>query len=676
MNVFDLAATLTLDSSEYDNKLGVSRDKTKSFSDKLGKGLKTASKVGAVAIASVGATAVASGKKIWNMANDTALLGDSIDKNSQKVGISAGNYQKWNYVFERSGANIDGLQVGMKKLSGVITNADKGSKSAQKSLQAVGLSVEDLNNKSQDEQLELVVSSLQKMEKGAGRTAAANALLGRASVDMAAVLNMTADETNALKKEAEDYGMVMSDEAVSASAGFEDSLTKLSGTAKGLKNRLAGELLPGLTSVIDGFSSLIAGSDGAEKQLSNGFSQVIKSLTSAIPKVIEVLGTLTKSLIAEAPTVFQSLIDGVTELLPELIPLVGQTIGTLLNALIEDIPNIVESLFSVLLQLADGIIEMLPDMIPKVIEMVMDLVQMIIDNAPAMIEAALQLIVALVEGFTSEESINKLIDGVVSIVDGIVKMITEDDMLIKIIRAGVKLFVSLVEKLPYIIEKITDAIPKIIDSIITLLTDTDTILEIGKAGITIFVALIKNLPQILVKIAEGAGKIIGKILSVIGAGVGKMVEIGGNLLKGLWEGIKNFSSWLWEKISGFFSGIWEGILNFFGIHSPSTLMRDKVGKMLALGLGLGFEDEMPKVIKGMQNALPDSLDTDLDVGYNVNPVSGLSAAENGASEQQIVYNNEVVINAEIRDGSDIDKLAEAVSDVLGFEFTERNRAYA
>lgn len=67
---------------------------------------------------------------------------------------------------------------------------------------------------------------------------------------------MTAEETEALKQEANDYGMVMSNEAVAASAAFEDSLTKLTGTMSGLKNRMVGELLPGITQRTDYPTSL------------------------------------------------------------------------------------------------------------------------------------------------------------------------------------------------------------------------------------------------------------------------------------------------------------------------------------------------------------------------------------------------------------------------------------
>lgn len=89
------------------------------------------------------------GKAVWDAANDTASAGDAIDKTSQKIGISAEAYQEWAYVFERSGADVDNLQTGMKKLAGVITDAANGSTSAAEKLSAVGLAIEDLNGLSQ-----------------------------------------------------------------------------------------------------------------------------------------------------------------------------------------------------------------------------------------------------------------------------------------------------------------------------------------------------------------------------------------------------------------------------------------------------------------------------------------------------------------------------------------------
>lgn len=84
---------------------------------------------------------------------------------------------------------------------------------------------------------------------------------------------------------------------------------------------------------------------------------------------------------------------------------------------------------------------------------------------------------------------------------------------------------------------------------------------------------------------------------------GKMLEVGKNLVQGIWNGISDAASWIWDKISGFCSGIVDKIKGFFGIHSPSKLFADEIGKMLGLGLGEGFDDSLGSVYKDMQNAI-------------------------------------------------------------------------
>lgn len=85
-------------------------------------------------------------------------------------------------------------------------------------------------------------------------------------------------------------------------------------------------------------------------------------------------------------------------------------------------------------------------------------------------------------------------------------------------------------------------------------------------------------------------------------------EIGENLIKGLWNGINSPKDWLIEKIGGFTDGVVETFKNFFGIESPSTVFRDEVGAYLAQGIGVGFEEEMDKVSKDMEDVLPTSFD--------------------------------------------------------------------
>ena len=99
---------------------------------------------------------------------------------------------------------------------------------------------------------------------------------------------------------------------------------------------------------------------------------------------------------------------------------------------------------------------------------------------------------------------------------------------------------------------------------------------------------------------EEAKSLLESVVNGIKSLPDKIKTIGSNMVKGLWNGISNVTSWLWSKISGFCSNILSKIKGFFGIHSPSKVFSDEVGKFLGLGLGEGFEDSLPSVYKDMQ----------------------------------------------------------------------------
>jgi hypothetical protein len=95
-----------------------------------------------------------------------------------------------------------------------------------------------------------------------------------------------------------------------------------------------------------------------------------------------------------------------------------------------------------------------------------------------------------------------------------------------------------------------------------------------------------------------------------------MADVGLQLVQGLWNGISDATEWLIGKIGEFTDDVLDAICDFFGIASPSKLMRDTVGKNLALGIGVGFENEMETVAKQMQDSIPTSFDVDTSINAN------------------------------------------------------------
>lgn len=106
--------------------------------------------------------------------------------------------------------------------------------------------------------------------------------------------------------------------------------------------------------------------------------------------------------------------------------------------------------------------------------------------------------------------------------------------------------------------------------------------------------------------AEGASNMFNSVVNGLASLPGRILSIGSDIVHGIWNGISGAAGWLADKVSGFARGILNGMKNALGIHSPSRLFRDQVGKYIAKGIGEGFESEMGNVTRQMQDAMPDA----------------------------------------------------------------------
>ena len=139
MNVFELFATLGLDSSGYDEGLANAQSSGESFAASLSTGLATAARVGTVAIAATGAAVAGASVAFVNGVQDVAAYGDSIDKTSQRLGVSTTAFQEWDYVMNIAGTSMDNMQMGMKTLTNQLDAAKGGSADAIANFEALGL---------------------------------------------------------------------------------------------------------------------------------------------------------------------------------------------------------------------------------------------------------------------------------------------------------------------------------------------------------------------------------------------------------------------------------------------------------------------------------------------------------------------------------------------------------
>lgn len=186
-----------------------------------------------------------------------------------------------------------------------------------------------------------------------------------------------------------------------------------------------------------------------------------------------------------------------------------------------------------------------------------------------------------------------------------------------ILQVGLQLFIALIGALPEIIKQICAAIPEIITAIVDALLSDEMINQIIESGVELLIALVENLPQIIKTIISAIPKIITALYNAFTdkENLKRLAEAGSDLIKGLWEGIKDMGAWIKEKIGGFASGIVDSIKDFFGIHSPSKVFRDEIGRMLALGVGEGFAEEMKAVRDEMQDEIPTDFSTEVNTAF-------------------------------------------------------------
>lgn len=386
------------------------------------------------------------------MITGAAEYGDTIDKMSQKMGMSSDAYQEWDFVLQHCGASIESLKPAMKTLA---TAAENGSDAFAK----LGLSQEQIAGMSQEQLFDATIAGLQNVTDETQRTYLAGQLLGKGATELGPLLNTSADDVADMRAQVHDLGGVMGSDAVKAAAAYQDSLQNMQYAFSGIKNNISGELLPTLTLIMDGITKMLTGG-GDEVAAAVGDLVVSLSgqLTAQAPRMMSV-----------ALTFVAALVTGLLSALPDLTGAAVDLVGSLLLGFAEQLPNIivsaatavqgiadkltapesitllVQAAVQILLALAQGLVGALPELIDTIPIIITNLVDAILASLPEIVEAGLQIIIALASGIITNSGhflavVPKLIVALVhafgsyvssvagigkAIVDGIRKGITE-----------------------------------------------------------------------------------------------------------------------------------------------------------------------------------------------------------------------------------------------------------
>lgn len=363
--------------------------------------------------------------------------------------------------------------------------------------------------------------------------------------------------------------------------------------------------------------------------LSDGLQMVIDTLPTIIEAGTGLLEALIQGIVDNLPqiaetvlVIIENLAASIGEFLPELMPAVEQAVYDVANKLVEHLPELLNALLLIMEGLAAGIGEaadVIIDELPKIIAGIVGFLTNK-ETLKTIIETGVTLLTSLIGAW--EQIINTIVNFLPDIIDALLEFFLSKDTIKSLVDTGVSLLTSLVDNIETIIDTIVEVLPDIIVSITTAIIDS--IPDIVQAGVDLFVALVQNLDDIIVKIVSAIPEIIKGIVEGFKEKFSDIAAIGKSLLEGIWDGIKNAKDWLKNKIKEWAGGLLDGIKGFFGIHSPSRVMRDIIGKNIVLGLADGVDlygDEAVKEMETLAKDIVDAADVDASMRFDARRLS-------------------------------------------------------
>lgn len=341
---------------------------------------------------------------------------------------------------------------------------------------------------------------------------------------------------------------------------------------------------------------------------------IVQNLPLIIQTVVTLIQTLTQTISKNLPTIINagikllmSIIQGIVQALPQLMNTAEKLITTILNTIVKLLPKILDAGMKILTKLIDGITTVLPKLIDCAIKLILKIVDALIKNLPKIIDSGVKILLALI--------------------NGIIKVLP------KLVQAAITLIVKLVEAL-------IKNLPKIID-----------------AGIKLIIALIKGLikaiPQLVKAVPKIAKAIVKAFKEVDWASIGK------DIIGGISKGLSNFSGNLVAKGKEVAGKALGGIKKFLGIHSPSRVFRDEVGKWIPAGIAVGIDKKGDLVSDAVDDVGANALSSGTGFRRSVpSLVDNIGVDFSGGTGNSVGHtvSNQITINATVREDADIQRI--------------------
>lgn len=410
-----------------------------------------------------------------------------------------------------------------------------------------------------------------------------------------------------------------------------------------------------------------------------GPTAAIKEIANILPQGIQMIVSKLPTFINAGIQILGAVGQGLMQAVPSLLSGAAQIASQLFTAFITYAPKLLEAGADMIRNLSQGLSGNVTELINKALPMIMEFSANLRENAGELISAGLEMIVQLAQGIIN--ALPTIIETVPTIIDNIVNIINDNAP--KMLATGLQLIVMLVAGLIQAIPVIIQELPKIIKCIWDTITAVNWV-SLGSQVITAFkngitamvplvkggvthlkdniIAIIKQLPGKLKELAVLATKAIANEFRSVNWG-----EIGMNVIRGIANGITSAISWVVDAAKSAAKAAFDAAKDFLGIHSPSTLMRDQVGKYISLGMAAGIDDYSDSAVHSMESMAQSVSDA---------ATVSMQTSAGGSTGSMLGSYGPISINVYARDNDSLTDLAERVSDVLGSAVSRRRAVFA
>ena len=657
-NVLNLAAAGGIDLAaasdmvtDAQSALGLSLDETNDMVDQMAKASSTTN----TSVSQLGEAILTVGGTAKSMKGGTEEL-------SAVLGVLADN-------------GIKGAEGGTH-LRNMILSLSSPTKDAQQAMDELGLSLYDSqgNMRELDDVFQELNEDMKGMtDKQKTQTIAAifnktdikavNALLGTNKERWEEVYAAIDDSKGAAQEMADTQLDNLEGDVVKFKSALEGAQIKISDGLSPTLRKFVQMGTEGLSKVTQGIKE--GGVQGAAEAVGEWLANAITQLASMIPTIIQTGIQVVKGFISGMAQAMPQIIEtakgaisnfaqGITTNLPTVIAKARELITNFSNAVQNKLPQILAQGVAFVQNLVNGIVRGLPSFLDTAVQLITGFLKAVIDALPQILNAGMQILTAVVNGIV--ESLPEIIEAAGEIITSLLDTIL--DNLPEIIEGGLQMLEAIAQgihdNLPEIIDKTIEVIAKIVATI------GEHLPEILQAGIDILEMLITGLINTIPDLVAAIPQIIQSIKDSFSQY--DWSAIGSNIIDGIKNGISSAAGRIADAAKEAARKALDAAKDFLGIHSPSTVFRDQIGKYMALGMAEGFEDNIP--VDDMQNSL-DGM------------VNGLSTTKvKGNSGNVVSTSDNYTFNIYQREGENDTEFARRIADIINSDVQRKRAVYA